>query len=128
MEGIYKASIIPAADIPPDEPDNASGEITITFDQTTGIIERAVSSKLAELSPLEQDPNLPQLFVSVEEFENLAKSVSKKTIFIADEYASSLTTKVLLGHKNKGKVALSKVVTEEYERQIPGVDEPFSCR
>lgn len=134
VEKIYKGSVVNSTELLPDpdpeqtpeNPDN--GVITLTFDASTGIIEKTVSMGPGEITEEAMDRSLPVLYLSQDEFSALSKSVSKSIVHWPQEEFDALQCRLFLGTKVKQQILLSKTVSEAYQRQSPGSDSTFSCR
>lgn len=63
-----------------------------------------------------------------EEFDSIKKSMAAGKIYIGLEDFRKIESKLILGHRIKHQVMLSRQVAEEYRRQIPGAEAPFICK
>ncbi len=122
------------------EEDGAS--VTFVFDQDKGTIEKVASSSVvapgasqrrlasAQLVPPEAADLRPtQLYLTQNEFDSLrTKEVQDATLFLSAEEMEGVCARLLLGHRIKQQLVLSQGVSKEYKKQIPGTEDPFTCR
>ncbi len=129
----FSAAVLPQAEILPDGVDGGSGGedddgvITFTVDQTTGIIEKAVSYDRALIAPEHIDLELPQVFITADEFAELTRSVTKNVLCLVQDEVQGLCGRLLLGSKFTLQFLISKAVAREYEKQIPTATGSFTC-
>ena len=90
MDSTFRASVVNSKDLPAEDNTAEGEDITITFDQNTGIIEKAVNLVPAEVGDSSIDPNLPQLFISRDEFESLTKVIKSLIMVINGSFIMCL--------------------------------------
>ncbi len=99
--------------------------------QETGTLEPATGLASAQLAtPEDADPRSAQLYLTPEEFDAAlpTRRFSQGILYLALEEVERACAKLLLGHKTKQQVLLGRATAAEYGKQVPGVDEPFTCR
>ncbi|TRY75863.1 hypothetical protein TCAL_09366 [Tigriopus californicus] len=129
LDKTYLASVKEAFEIPVDgQPaESADGVITLTFDASTGVIEKTTNTFAAEIPSEQTDVALPQIFVTKDELAGLTRTVKDHTVHFSTADFDALDCRLFLGAKLRQQILLSKHVAEEYQRQIPGASARFSC-
>lgn len=130
LDKAYMASVKEAFEIPVDgqPPESADGVITLTFDASTGVIEKTTNTYAAEIPPEQTDVALPQIFVTKDELAGLTRTVKDNMIHFSTTDFDALECRLFLGAKLRQQILLSKCVADEYQKQIPGASARFSCR
>ena len=147
VEKTYRGSVVASADqleasdeeaaaAPPPNVNGAEEESAeegyqtdvLTYDTSTGVIEKAPPSASAELLPPQVEVGLPQIYMTADEFEAARKSFRRSTVHLCREDFVGAGWRLLLGRRIREQYVISGAVSEEYERQIPDVERArFTC-